>query len=110
MTRFRSVASAPQVHRARLQPSGLLRRRKTVAVKVQRPGAKDKMLRDLKNVRAFFSIGVVRGSLAWDPDEILDQASKLAHGQHVRQTRAGMRGCRSRGRPSRSLTSWERRE
>ena len=31
------------------------------------------MLADLKNLRAFFSIGVVRGSLAWEPSLILDQ-------------------------------------
>mmetsp|Transcript_155002 Transcript_155002/g.281933 ORF Transcript_155002/g.281933 Transcript_155002/m.281933 type:complete len:649 (-) Transcript_155002:323-2269(-) len=72
-------ASIAQVHRAVLrQPTRRKRwwrrqRLKAVAVKVQRPGAKHKMLRDLDNLRLFFRVPVVRASLAWEPEIIFDQ-------------------------------------
>jgi predicted unusual protein kinase regulating ubiquinone biosynthesis (AarF/ABC1/UbiB family) len=70
-------ASIAQVHRARLHPEGCWglpwRRCRPVAVKVQRPGAEARMTRDLRNIRGFFSLPVVRSSLAWDPVVILDQ-------------------------------------
>jgi predicted unusual protein kinase regulating ubiquinone biosynthesis (AarF/ABC1/UbiB family) len=70
-------ASIAQVHRARLHPEGgwarPWRRCRPVAVKVQRPGAEARMTRDLRNIRGFFSLPVVRSSLAWDPVVILDQ-------------------------------------
>ena len=76
-------ASIAQVHVARLRskPTGwrraipLLRRAtsKAVAVKVQRPGVEAQMLGDLRNLRAFFSVGVVKKGLAWDTDLVIDQ-------------------------------------
>lgn len=70
-------ASIAQVHRARLHPEGMWglpwRRCRPVAVKVQRPGAEARMIRDLRNIRGFFALPVVRSSLAWDPVVILDQ-------------------------------------
>ena len=56
-----------RVHSARLPPAGVLRRRKRVAVKVQRPGARYVMLRDLAMVKTFLCHPLVRKSFAWDP-------------------------------------------
>ena len=68
-------ASIAQVHFARLAPAGPLRRRRAVAVKVQRPGARELMLRDLRRVKAFLCLPMVRSSLAksYDPATILEQ-------------------------------------
>ncbi len=66
-------ASIAQVHSARLPPVGLLRHRKKVAVKVQRPGARYVMLRDLAMVKTFLCNPVVRRSFAWDPAVIMTQ-------------------------------------
>jgi len=70
-------ASIAQVHSARLRASGrrlpFQRGARPVAVKIQRPGAEYTMLRDLRNLRSFFSLRFVRSSLAWDPVVILDQ-------------------------------------
>ena len=66
-------ASIAQVHSARLPPAGLLRRRKKVAVKVQRPGARYVMLRDLAMVKTFLCHPAVRRSFAWDPAVIMQQ-------------------------------------
>ena len=66
-------ASIAQVHAARLRPSGLLLRRRKVAVKVQRPGARYVMLRDLAMVKQFLCFPLVRRSFAWDPAVIMTQ-------------------------------------
>lgn len=78
------AASIAQVHRAWLHPTrrwcGLWRSCRPVAVKVQRPRAEYLMMRDLRNIRAFFSLPFVRSSLAWDPMVILDQVdSEMEH-------------------------------
>lgn len=72
-------ASIAQVHRARLRCGGWLRwarASRPVAIKVQRPGTEARMLGDLKDLRAFFSVGFVRKGLAWEPSVILDQVEE----------------------------------
>lgn len=75
-------ASIAQVHRAVVRQPAQRQRwwrrqhRQAVAVKVQRPGAKHMMLGDLDNLRLFFRVPVVRGSLAWEPEIIFDQVEQ----------------------------------
>ena len=73
-------ASIAQVHSARLPPAGVLRRRKRVAVKVQRPGARYVMLRDLAMVKTFLCHPLVRKSFAWDPAVIMKQVEGSVYG------------------------------
>jgi aarF domain-containing kinase len=72
-------ASIAQVHRAKVARRGGLfgrLRHRDVAIKVQRPGAEQRMIGDVSNLRSFFSVGAVRKALAWDPMLILDQVEE----------------------------------
>jgi len=104
-------ASIAQVHRARLPPAGLMRRRKPVAVKVQRPGAELLMLRDLRNVRSFFCLPFVRSSFAWDPGIVLDQvdAETKEEFDFEREARVMDAASRALRQPPPGRLSWLRR-
>lgn len=111
-------ASIAQVHRAMLQPSSAgwhwpwRRKRRPVAVKVQRPGAEYLMIRDLRNLRMFFSVPEVRKSLAWEPSVIFDQVEKETNAEfNFRGEAAAMDAAAAvmRRPPGSKLFRWLRR-